>query len=125
MKENEIGTKIIASAIMIHRKLGPGLLENIYEIILSYELKKQGFNVTRQKPIPISYDGMVFNEAYKADIIVDDKVLIELKSVELIKPVHKKQLLTYLKLTKYKLGYLINFNEILLKNGITRIVNNL
>ena len=125
MKENEIGTKIIASAIMVHRKLGPGLLENIYEIILSYELKKQGFNVTRQKPIPISYDGMVFNEAYKADIIVDDKVLIELKSVELIKPVHKKQLLTYLKLTKYKLGYLINFNEILLKNGITRIVNNL
>ncbi len=125
MKENEIGTKIIASAIMVHRKLGSGLLENIYEIILSYELKKQGFNVTRQKPIPISYDGMVFNEAYKADIIVDDKVLIELKSVELIKPVHKKQLLTYLKLTKYKLGYLINFNEILLKNGITRIVNNL
>ena len=125
MKENNIGTKIIESAIKVHKELGPGLLELIYEIALIHELKKYGFNVKRQVIIPILYEGIKFDEGFKADIIVNDIIIIELKSVEYIKPVHKKQLLSYLRLANIKLGYLINFNEALLKDGITRIVNNL
>ncbi|MGE9295641.1 MAG: GxxExxY protein [Puniceicoccales bacterium] len=123
--ENEIGTIIIQHAIEIHRELGPGLLESVYEVLLARELNSAGLNVRRQVAIPIRYKGITFDEGFRADIIVEDKVLIELKSVESVQPVHKKQVQTYLKLTGMHLGYLINFNDSLLKNGITRCVNNL
>ena len=123
MTENEIGTIIIDAAISIHRKLGPGLLETVYEAILARELEKRGLKVERQKPIPIEFDGMKFEEGFRADIIVENKVILELKSIEKINPAHKKQVLTYLKLTGLKLGYLLNFGEALMKDGITRILN--
>ncbi len=125
MTENEIGTLVIESAIKVHKRLGPGLLELIYEVALCYELKQHRLTVKRQVPIPITYEEILFDEGFKADIIINDKVLLELKSVENLHPVHKKQLLTYLKLTNINLGYLLNFNESLMKEGITRIVNNL
>lgn len=125
MTENEIGTKVLECAIKVHNKIGPGLLEIIYEITLCHELTKCGLNVKRQIAIPVIYDNIKFDEWFKADIIINNIVLLELKSVENIHPVHKKQLLTYLKLTNIKLGYLLNFNESLMKKGITRIVNNL
>ena len=123
MTENEIGTIIIDAAISIHRKLGPGLLETVYEAILARELEKRGLKVERQKPVPIEFDGMKFEEGFRADIIVENKVILELKSIEKINPAHKKQVLTYLKLTGLKLGYLLNFGEALMKDGITRILN--
>ena len=123
MTENEIGTIIIDAAISIHRKLGPGLLETVYEAILARELEKRGLKVERQKPVPIELDGMKFEEGFRADIIVENKVILELKSIEKINPAHKKQVLTYLKLTGLKLGYLLNFGEALMKDGITRILN--
>ena len=101
------------------------MLESVYEILLAHELSKRGLKTKRQYPIEIKYDNIVFDEAFRADIIVENKVLIEIKSVEKLNNSHKKQLLTYLKLTKLKLGYLINFSEALIKDGITRIVNNL
>ena len=125
MTENEIGTKVLECAIKVHNKIGPGLLESIYEITLCHELSKRSLEVKRQTPIPVIYDNIKFDEGFKADIIVNNKVLLELKSVEKLHPVHKKQLLTYLKLTNIKLGYLLNFNESLMKEGITRIVNSL
>ncbi|MCF6318243.1 MAG: GxxExxY protein [Proteobacteria bacterium] len=125
MTENEIGTLVIESAIKVHKRLGPGLLELIYEVALCHELKQHRLTVKRQVPIPITYEGILFDEGFKADIIINDKVLLELKSVENLHPVHKKQLLTYLKLANINLGYLLNFNESLMKEGITRIVNNL
>jgi GxxExxY protein len=125
MIENEIGTLIINSAIKVHQKLGPGLLESVYEIALASEIISNNLQVARQVKIPIIYNQIEFNEGFKADIIVDSKVIIELKSVEIILPVHKKQLQTYLKLTGMKLGYLLNINSVLLKNGITRCVNKL
>lgn len=123
MTENEIGTIIIETSIKIHRKLGPGLLESVYETILFHSLKGKGLHVQKQVPVPISFEGLEFEEGFRADLIAEKKVIIELKSVEKIANLHKKQLLTYLKLSKIKLGYLINFNEELLKNGITRIIN--
>ena len=123
MTENEIGTIVIDAAISIHRQLGPGLLETVYEAILARELEKRGLKVERQKPIPIEFDGMKFEEGFRADIIVENKVILELKSIEKINPAHKKQVLTYLKLTGLKLGYLMNFGEALMKDGITRILN--
>ena len=125
MTENEIGSIVLESAIKVHKRLGPGLLELIYEVALCHELKQKNLSVKRQVPIPITYDGIVFDEGFKADIIINNIVLLELKSVENLHPVHKKQLLTYLKLTNINLGYLLNFNESLMKDGITRIVNNL
>lgn len=126
MIENELSSEIIDSSIKIHRILGPGLFEHVYEEILFYELStKKGLKVDRQKPVPVYYDDIKMEVGFKADLIVEDKVLIELKSVEKINNVFKKQVLTYLRLTDIKLGLLINFNEQLLKNGITRIVNNL
>jgi len=125
MRENEIGGNVIDASIKVHRELGPGLLETVYEVALSYELTNLGLNVKRQIPIPIDYCGISFDEGFKADIILEDKVILELKAVENILPVHKKQLQTYLKLTGYKLGYLLNFNEELMKQGITRCVNKL
>ena len=125
MTENEISKIIVNTAYNIHVKLGPGLLESVYEEIMFYELKKQGLKVDRQKPIPVFWDDMKMPIGFRADLIVENKVIIELKSIETIAPVHPKILLTYLKLTDLKLGLLINFNEKLIKDGITKIVNNL
>ena len=123
MNENDIGTIIIETAIDIHRKLGPGLLETVYETILFHGLVQKKLHVQKQMPIPILFEGIEFEEGFRADLVVENKVIIELKSVEKVANIHKKQLLTYLKLSKMKLGYLINFNEELLKNGIKRIIN--
>ncbi len=123
MTENEIGKIVVNTAINIHKKLGPGLLETVYEAILARDLKEQGLSVGRQVPVPIEYEEMKFAEGFKADIIVENKVILELKSVESVTKAHKKQILTYLKLTGCKLGYLINFGESLMKNGISRIIN--
>jgi len=125
MTENELSRIIVNTAFRIHLQLGPGLLESVYEEILYYELQKQGLFVERQKAIPVFWDDLKMDIGFRADLIVEKKVIIEIKSVETIAPVHPKQLLTYLKISGYKLGLLINFNEVLLKNGITRIVNNL
>lgn len=116
---------MIESAIAIHRELGPGLLETVYEIVLSHELQDRGLKIERQVPIPIEYKGIKFVEGFKADIIVNGKVIIELKSVEKVTDSHKKQIQTYLRLTQCKLGYLLNFGESLMKKGITRCVNGL
>ena len=125
MTENEIGKIVVDSAIKVHSKFGPGLLERVYEIVLEHELTKRGLNVKRQVPIPIKYEDVTFIEGFRADIIINNKVILELKAIEKVIPVHKKQLITYLKLTDLKLGYLLNFNENLMKNGITRCVNGL
>ena len=125
MKENEISAIIVNKAYEIHVELGPGLLEAVYEEILCYELRKAGLSVARQKIIPVIWDDLKMDIGFRADLIVEDMVIIEIKSIEKISPVHPKQLLTYLKVTDMKLGLLINFNERLIKNGITRIVNNL
>ena len=125
LKENKIAKLIVDAAYSVHTKLGPGLLESVYEKALAYELEKRGLSIKRQCPIPIQYDGLVFDEGFKADIIVEDSVIIELKSVESIAPVHKKQLLTYLRLANKRLGLLINFGAPLIKKGIFRIVNGL
>jgi GxxExxY protein len=125
MTENEIGKVVVDSAIAVHRRLGPGLLESVYEVILAYELRQRGLRVDRQVPVPIEYQGMKFDEAFRADIVVEDKVVVELKSVEQVNGAHKKQLQTYLRLTGYKLGFLLNFAEELMRKGITRAVNGL
>ena len=125
MRENEIGRIVVDAAIKVHKELGPGLLETVYEVILHHELKSRGLKVERQVPIGIEYCGIKFDEGFRADLIVEEKVILELKSVETVLPVHKKQLQTYLKLTGCKLGYLLNFNADLMKNGITRCVNGL
>jgi GxxExxY protein len=108
-----------------HTGLGPGLLESVYEVVLAKELIKRGIRVQRQVPVPIQWDGEVFTEGFRADLIVEDLVIIELKSIESLAKVHFKQLLTYLRLTDRKLGLLINFNEALIKDGIKRVVNGL
>lgn len=125
MKENEIGTKVLEAAINVHRELGPGLLESVYEVTVARELSDLGLKVKRQVQIPIIYKNIRFEEGFRADIIVENAVLLELKSVEGVTPAHKKQVQTYLKLTGLKLGYLLNFGEAVLKNGITRCVNGL
>lgn len=123
MHENEIGTFVVEESIALHRALGPGLLETVYEVLMMHRLQKRGLEVTRQVPIPIEYDGVRFDEGFRADLIINEKVLIELKSVESVHDAHKKQLLTYLKLTGLKLGYLLNFGDELMKSGITRTIN--
>jgi len=125
MNENELSKLIVNTAYEIHVELGPGLLESVYEEVMFSELKSIGLYVERQKAIPLIWKNTKMPLGFRADLIVDHKVLIELKSVETIAAVHPKQVLTYLKLTEIKLGLLINFNEALIKNGITRIVNNL
>jgi len=125
MTENEIAREVVDAAFQIHTKLGPGLLESVYEIVLEHELKKRGLAVMRQVPVPIEYGSIRFEEGFRADVIVEDKVILELKSVESLVPVHKKQLLTYLRLTGKRLGLVINFGEALIKNGIVRLVNGL
>jgi len=125
MDENEIGTIVIESAIAVHRNLGPGLLESVYEVVLAHELKSRGLQAERQVPIPIKYGDIKLDEGFLADIIVESKVLLELKSVQDISPAHKKQIQTYLRLTGCRLGYLLNFGEALMKDGIVRAVNGL
>jgi len=125
MTENEIGKVVVDSAVTIHRDLGPGLLESVYEVILAHELGQRGLRVERQVPISIEFRGIKFDEAFRADILVESKVVLELKSVEQVTPAHKKQLQTYLRLTGHKLGFLLNFGEALMKKGITRAVNGL
>jgi GxxExxY protein len=125
MKENDIGERVIAAAIHIHRALGPGLLESVYETVLEYELKKRGMAVRRQQLVPIRYEGLNFDEGFRADLIVNDCVLLELKSIAQLTLVHRKQLQTYLRLTGLRLGYLLNFGEALLRDGIVRAVNGL
>ena len=125
MNENDLSYLIRGAAFKVHSALGPGLLESVYEVALSHELTKRGLEVRNQVGIPFVYDEINFNIGFRLDIIVNDKVIIEIKSVEELKDVHHKQLLTYLKLTNKKLGLLINFNVMSVKNGIIRIVNNL
>jgi GxxExxY protein len=125
MTENEIASTIMDASFQIHRELGPGLLESVYEIILARKLTDIGLHVERQVPVPIQFQEMVFDEGFRADIVVERKVIIEIKSVERLLPVHSKQLLTYLRLTGCRLGLLINFGENLLKDGFKRVVNGL
>lgn len=123
MTENEIATVVVDACYAVHTTLGPGLLESVYESVLAYEIEKRGLKTTRQQSIPVIYEGIYFDEGFRADLIVEEKVIIELKSVEKVAPVHKKQLLTYLRLTDRKLGLLVNFGENLIKDGISRIAN--
>lgn len=122
---NDISGRIIDAAVYVHMKLGPGLLESVYERVLAYELEKRGLQVERQIPVPIVYDEIRFEEGFRADLVVEKAIVIELKSVETLAPVHSKQLLTYLKLMDCRLGLLLNFGAPLLKDGIKRIANNL
>lgn len=125
MRENEIAKEIVDAAYKIHTTLEPGLLESVYETILAYELERRGLGVVRQQAIPVVYENVRLEEGFRADIIVASKVIIEIKSVEMLVPVHKKQLLTYLRLTNKRLGLLINFGSALIKDGIHRIANGL
>jgi len=123
--ENEIAKQIVDAAFSVHKGLGPGLLESVYETALCHELVKRGLQVQRQIPVTFIYDGNRYDEGFRIDLLVADCVIVELKSVEQVHPVHKKQTLTYLRLSGKRLGLLINFNSALLKEGITRIVNGL
>lgn len=125
MHENIIATEVIDVCFHIHKEFGPGLFESVYEEILFYELRKKGFSIKRQTAIPVIWKELKMQMGFRADLIINNKVIIEIKSIEQIAPVHKKQVLTYLRLTNLKLGLLINFNEALMKNGLTRVVNNL
>jgi GxxExxY protein len=125
MTENEIAKIVVDACYHVHIRLGPGLLESVYLRILEYELVKRGLRVRREVPVSFRYDEVEFDEGFRADLIVEDIVILELKSVEATAPVHKKQLLTYLKLTGLKLGLLVNFGAPLIKDGITRLVNGL
>ena len=123
--ENELSKIILDAAFKVHTRTGPGLLESVYEVTLAHELRKAGLRVERQVPIPIRYDDLTFDEGFRADLLVEGKVIVELKSIEQLARVHSKQLLTQLRLSDRKLGLLINFGEIHLKNGIERVVNGL
>jgi GxxExxY protein len=125
MTENEISRIILDECFAIHQELGPGLLETVYEVVLAQALQMRGLHVERQVPVPIEFRGLQFDEGFRADLMVEGKVLIELKSVEAVKPVHGKQVLTHLRLTGLKLGLLVNFGERLLKDGIKRVANGL
>ena len=125
MHENEIAREIVDAAYKIHTTLGPGLLESVYEFVLAYELEKRGLTVMRQVPIPLEYEEHRFEIGFRLDLLVENRVVVELKSTESVAPVHKKTLLTYLRLMDKRLGLLINFNEELIKDGITRIANGL
>ena len=123
MNENDIGTLIVNAAFHLHKSLGPGMLESVYEAILAKLLSKKGLHVQRQVSIPIEFEGDLFEEGFRADLFVEGKVIIELKSTEKITGTHKKQLLTYLRMTDTKLGYILNFGAELMKEGIVRIIN--
>lgn len=119
-----IATQIVDASLKIHKELGPGLLESAYETCLEHELVKRGYQVERQKPQPVHYDGIVIDAGYRLDLLINDLVIIELKAVTELAPIHQAQLTTYLKLSKKSLGFLINFNVPLIKNGIRRIAHN-
>jgi GxxExxY protein len=123
--ENAVPQQVVDAAFRVHTSLGPGLLEPVYEAALAYELEKRGLSITRQQGIPVVYEAVRIHAGFFADLVVEDQVIVEIKAVETVAPVHKKQLLTYLKLADKRLGLLINFNVVLIKNGITRIVNGL
>jgi GxxExxY protein len=122
---NEIATAVIDAAYRLHTGLGPGIFETVYEVILAHELRKDGHRVERQVPVPVIWDGLQFEEGFRSDLIIDDCVLVEVKSIQALEPVHSKQVLTYLRPTNKRLGLLINFGESLIKNGIKRIENGL
>ena len=125
MSENELSRIVFNCALKVHQTLGPGLLESAYEECLFFELKKNGLEIEKQKPLPLIYEEVKLDIGYRLDIIVENKLILEIKSVDTLNEVHFAQLLTYLKLTNCKLGLLINFNVVLIKNGIKKIVNNL
>jgi GxxExxY protein len=125
MHENELSKIIVDAAFKVHTTLGPGLLESVYETVLAYELGKRGWTVIKQQPIPVVYEGVKLDVGFRADLIINRKVIVEVKSIEAIAPVHAKQLRTYLRLTDLRPGLLINFNVDLIKDGIKRVVNNL
>jgi GxxExxY protein len=125
MTENEIATIAVDAAYTIHKHFGPGLHETVYEVCLVHELKKRGLRAERQQRIPLKYDSITFDEGFRADVVVEDKVVLELKAVEETHPVHERKLLTYLRLMNKRLGLLINFDVALIKDGITRVVNGL
>ena len=125
MTENEIAKAVVNSAFKVHTLLGPGLLESVYETVLAYELQKRGLRVARQQPIPVVYEEVHMDDGFRADLIVEGRLIVELKSVEVVAPVHKKQLLTYLRLSDRRLGLLINFGSEFIKDGITRVVHGL
>lgn len=121
-REEIIGKAIVNASFKVHKELGPGLLERVYEICLAHELKKAGFEVSRQVNIPVVYDGLVFDEGLRLDLLVEDLVVVEIKAVDLVNPVWQAQIISHLKLTNKNLGYLINFNVPLIKNGIKRFI---
>jgi len=121
-REEEIGKAVIESALRVHKELGPGLLEKVYEVCLSHELRKVGYSVDRQVEVPIKYDGITFDEGLRLDLLIEEKVIIEIKAVDEINPVWQAQILSHLKLTGMRLGFLINFNVPLIKHGIKRII---
>jgi GxxExxY protein len=125
MSENSVARQIVDAAYRVHTTLGPGLLESVYEPALAYELEKRGLRVARQRAVPAIYETVQIHTAFYADIVVEDLVIVEIKAVEMVAPVHKMQLLTYLKLADKRLGLLINFNVALIKHGVTRIANGL
>jgi GxxExxY protein len=125
MNENEIGKLVLDAAFKIHSVLGAGLLESIYESCLAHELQKQGLQVKRQVSLPILYDDLKLDNAFRLDLLLDDKVVVEIKATDKVVPVHTAQLLSYLKLGKYKLGFLLNFNVVHMKDDIKRMVNGL
>ena len=125
MTENEITGQVVDAAYKIHTKLGPGLFETVYETLLAYELEKRGLRIKRQQAVPLVYETIHFARGFRVDLLVEDKVIIEVKSVETLHPVFRKQLLTYLRLADKRVGLLINFGAMLIKEGIFRVVNNL
>jgi len=122
---NDLSAIVVGEAIKIHRALGPGLLESVYEAVLAAALERAGLTVVRQVPVDFEYDGMQFSGAFRLDLLVDDRLILEIKSVETLSKAHVKQLLTYLRLTHRPLGLLLNFSEATMKDGIRRLVNNL
>ncbi len=124
-RENEIAAVIVDAALRIHRELGPGLLESVYEAVLAHELAKRRLRVSQQQPLPVEWDGLRLDIGFRTDLVVEDLVVVEIKSIEQIGNVHKKQLLTYLRLGKWRLGLLINFIVELIKHGIARVANGL
>jgi GxxExxY protein len=125
MSENELSRIVFDCALKVHQTLGPGLLESVYEECLFFELKKTGLRIEKQKPLPLVYEEIKLEIGYRLDIIIENKLILEIKSVDALNDIHFAQILTYLKLTDCKLGLLLNFNVILIKNGIKRVVNNL
>ncbi len=125
MTENEISAIVVDASLLIHRTLGPGLFESVYQAALNYELQKRGLVVVQQLGLPVQYDGVKLELGFRVDLLVGEKVVIEIKSVEALAPIHRKQLETYLRLMDLRLGLLINFNVELIKDGIKRVVNRL